>query len=1008
MTERNKEELMMKAKTKITRLCSILLTLVMLVGLLPTTALAAEATATADFDADPVSALALLNAAKTGTVDSTWDSTNNTLTLNGVNFTTTADIAVKLPDGAIIELNGENTITGGNSASEGCYGIYAEGSLTIQGTGTLNVTGGNTTGTAGGSRSCGIYTNQALTISSGTVKAYAGTSAKDSLGIYSKGNFTISGTADVTAIGGTATGGGSFGIDAEGEVIISGGEVTAIGGTGQGSDGIYSGSSKVTINGGTVMAIGGVATGGGWSVGIYAFGGKVTINGGSVTSAANYKSSDYYTFKGSVTGNDIKTISFNSNGGSGSMEAKTTADNYTLPANGFTAPAGKQFKGWKVGSEIKAVGDTIDVSGSIPTVYAQWGDVEYAVTVTNGKATVGASTDAISKAEVDATVKLTADPAPDGQVFDKWVVESGGITLADATSATTTFTMPAKAVSVKATYKAAPLSGITITTPPTKTAYTAGESFDSTGMVVTATYSDSSSAAVTGYTVSPDRALTTSDTSVTISYTEGGVTKTATQEITVNPAASTYTVSFNANGGSVTPASAVTGADGKLTSLPTPTRSGSYSFNGWYTAASGGTKVDTNYIFSADTTIYAQWTYTGGGSGGGGTITAPVSDPKNQVKVTASVSGSTATVQKIDLSKIDQAQGVTIDFTGLGRTVESAKLPTSAIKEIGATESGALTVMLTAGNVTFDTAALKAVADQAGSQITLTLTPVKTSALNASQKETVGDAPVFDLRLLGGSKAITNFKGGNVTVTLPHTLSKGQEPAGVVVYYLSNDGNPEACKTTYDAKNKLVTFTTTHFSLYFVGYKQPASKWENPFTDVAEGAWYFDSVKYVHSEGMMVGTSATKFSPDATTTRSMIVTILYRLEGEPAVSGTSSFNDVAEGKYYANAVKWAAENEIVGGYGGGVFGPDDTITREQLAAILYRYAAFKGFDMTKTADLSEFTDSGKISGYAEAPLSWANAEGLINGKGGGILDPLGNATRAEVAVMLMRYCELEK
>lgn len=247
-----------------------------------------------------------------------------------------------------------------------------------------------------------------------------------------------------------------------------------------------------------------------------------------------------------------------------------------------------------------------------------------------------------------------------------------------------------------------------------------------------------------------------------------------------------------------------------------------------------------------------------------------------------------------------------------------------------------------------------------------------------------------------------------MTVTLPHTLSKGQEPAGVVVYYLSNDGNPEACKTTYDAKNKLVTFTTTHFSLYFVGYKQPASKWENPFTDVAEGAWYFDSVKYVHSEGMMVGTSATKFSPDATTTRSMIVTILYRLEGEPAVSGTSSFNDVAEGKYYANAVKWAAENEIVGGYGGGVFGPDDTITREQLAAILYRYAAFKGFDMTKTADLSEFTDSGKISGYAEAPLSWANAEGLINGKGGGILDPLGNATRAEVAVMLMRYCELEK
>lgn len=436
---------------------------------------------------------------------------------------------------------------------------------------------------------------------------------------------------------------------------------------------------------------------------------------------------------------------------------------------------------------------------------------------------------------------------------------------------------------------------------------------------------------------------------------------------------------------------------------PDVTKTGTYDIViSGATAPAGGNYNDV--VFTAGTLTIANRPSSGGG-GYTPTITVPVSDPKNQVKVTVTVSGTTATVQKIDLSKIDQAQGVTIDFIGLGKTIESAKLPTSAIKEIGATESGALTVKLTAGSVTFDNAALKAVADQAGSQITLTLTPAKTSTLNASQKETVGDAPVFDLQLLSGSKAITDFKGGNVTVTLPHTLSKGQEPAGVVVYYLSNDGNPEACKTTYDAKSKLVTFTTTHFSLYFVGYKQPTAEWENPFTDVAEGAWYYDSIKYVYSNGMMVGTGDTKFSPDTTTTRGMIVTILYRLEGEPAVSGTSSFNDVASGRWYANAVKWAAENEIVGGYGNGNFGPEDPISREQMAAILYRYAAFKGFDMTKTADLSKFTDSGKISDWAKAALSWANAEGLINGKGGGILDPLGNATRAEVSAILYRFCE---
>ena len=168
----------------------------------------------------------------------------------------------------------------------------------------------------------------------------------------------------------------------------------------------------------------------------------------------------------------------------------------------------------------------------------------------------------------------------------------------------------------------ATLTGIKVKTAPTKLIYNEGESFDKTGMVIEATYSDSSKKDVTTYTYTPTGALTTSDTTITISYTEGSETKTCTQTITVNaapPAPTEYTITFNGNGGTPSVGTMST-AGGKLTSLPTATRSGSYSFDGWYTAASGGTQITTAYVFSANTTVYAHWTY----NGGGGSYYAPV------------------------------------------------------------------------------------------------------------------------------------------------------------------------------------------------------------------------------------------------------------------------------------------------------------------------------------------------------------------------------------------------
>lgn len=177
-----------------------------------------------------------------------------------------------------------------------------------------------------------------------------------------------------------------------------------------------------------------------------------------------------------------------------------------------------------------------------------------------------------------------------------------------------------------------------------------------------------------------------------------------------------------------------------------------------------------------------------------------------------------------------------------------------------------------------------------------------------------------------------------------------------------------------------------------------------PFADVAPASWYADAVQYVYENGMMNGTSDTLFSPDATVTRAMIVTILHRLENAPP-SAASGFTDVAAGMYYADAVDWAAANGIVNGVSETAFAPDDRITREQMAAILYRYAQFKGYDVTASADLGAYTDAAQISAYAAAAMQWANAEGLITGNTGTTLNPKGHATRAEAATILMRFCQ---
>lgn len=242
-------------------------------------------------------------------------------------------------------------------------------------------------------------------------------------------------------------------------------------------------------------------------------------------------------------------------------------------------------------------------------------------------------------------------------------------------------------------------------------------------------------------------------------------------------------------------------------------------------------------------------------------------------------------------------------------------------------------------------------------------------------------------------------KGATITITL--SPNKGYKLDKLTV----TDGSGKSVSTVKKS-DTVYTFTmpasAVKVGVSYVKATETPSK--TTFNDVSANDWFASAVDYVTGKGMMNGTADNTFSPKANTTRGMVVTVLYRLENQPSTSA-ASFTDVASGAYYANAVAWANANGIVSGYGSGKFGPNDKVTREQLAAILYRYAQYKKYDVSGANSLDGYTDVQSVSSYAVPALQWANAAGVVTGKSGSKLDPKGNATRAEVAAMLMRFCE---
>lgn len=417
----------------------------------------------------------------------------------------------------------------------------------------------------------------------------------------------------------------------------------------------------------------------------------------------------------------------------------------------------------------------------------------------------------------------------------------------------------------------------------------------------------------------------------------------------------------------------------------------------------------------------------GGGTPTATTVTVPVSGDDETVNVKVEVKGDTATITSADVDKVLEAEEVgtvTVDVSALKENVNEVVIPNEMLEKVAdavadeENTADGLEVKLPAGSVAFDADALATITEQAdGKDLTLHLDDVKVTELTSAQQEGVSDLEievVLDAYLTSGGKRISDFNGGSATVKIPYTLKEGQTAQGIVVWYVAADGTRSQVPASYDGKN--VVFTVPHFSNYVIAYdaeKAAACPKDDTcpisaFTDADPTAWYHDGVHFVLANGIMNGMGDGKFAPNDNTSRAMIVTILYRLEGEPAVTGENPFTDVADGQWYTNAVIWAAENDIVGGYGNGKFGPNDPITREQLATILYRYAQSKGQGFTGAwMFLLDYPDASEISIWADEAMHWCVMNGIINGKDGKLV-PKGDASRAEAATMLQRFCEVTK
>ena len=427
-----------------------------------------------------------------------------------------------------------------------------------------------------------------------------------------------------------------------------------------------------------------------------------------------------------------------------------------------------------------------------------------------------------------------------------------------------------------------------------------------------------------------------------------------------------------------------------------------------------------------------------GGSGGGGGSSSGGSgnnDNTNQPKekLQAPVTGESKPIQP------DKNGNAAVDNSSVQSAIDKAK---QDAKKNGTTENGiAVTVPITSAagqtsfNVTIKAQTLDLLVKENVRQFTVAIDHLvsvnigldtlkqldaasaggdiilranKVDALRSTEaKAAIETRPVYDLSLVylsGGKETpITSLNGHTISVRLSYTPAKGEQTGNLYAVYVDDAGKVEwITKSSYDASLKAVVFETGHFSVYGVGYKNPAPA----FTDI-HNHWAADNILFAASRGLLSGTSDTTFSPNTGMSRGMFVTALGRLAGiNPDSYKTGKFTDVKADAYYAPYVNWAAQNGIVEGVTATTFAPDSNINREQMAVIMANYAKKLGYDLPKTLQAVTFADNAQISSWAKNAVRAMQQAGILAGKNGNKFDPKGTATRAEVATILRRFVEI--
>ena len=901
-----------------------------------------------------------------------YDAGDNTLTLHnatikkGLDYNTSIEGGTYINGSAIgvLNLNGDAELTiqleGSNTIAEVSQGIYVlahsqstgSSSLTIKGNGSLDTSSSQT----------GIWVqsngnNAALCVENAEVTASSGVAFKNGVLVQAEDGSDVSLTVN----------GGSLTASVNANIWFQ---------FGSGTSG--SGTPTVTVsNNAIVRANGGIANNSSTSI---QYGTGNEENGGIVWNGTGG------TVYGAVTLQEDLEI--------GEGESLTISDGASLETNGKLTVNGGTLNGKPNGNVIYkvtgvnldqtaislAVGGTAALNATITPANATNQNLTWSSDNTNVATVASGTVTAVGKGSTNITVTTE-----DGQYKAVCAVtvtqpvtgvllNTGTLTLFTGDTATLTATVqPDSATNKNVTWSSDNEAVATVDNSGKITAVTAGEAN------ITVKTEDGNHSADCKVTVTQSAYSISADTTaLNFGSVYTGYTQPAAQTVTVKntgnrqvmvtlPTANDFIITagtgFTNGSASIEPSGTATFTVQPKAGLAVGTYSENITVSG-----TGGATV----------TITASFTVKQYSSGGG----TPTKTPSQQAtdKIEAAKDGSTVEIKlstgstKLDKEVFEELAGrdVTLEISlpgGVSWTVNGQDIPKNA--KLSDLDLG----------------------------VSLNTSTIPVSVINTI----TGTVDTIQLSL----KHDGEF---GFTMTLSAPLGKTNAGYWANLYYY----NEETKALEFQAASRIASdgtaeFAFSHASDYAIVIDTDSHEpVELPFTDVPEGAWYEDAAAYVYKHGLMAGTSATTFAPDVTTSRAMIATILWRMAGSPVVNYAMTYTDVAQGQWYSEAVRWATSEGVVTGYGNGLFGTNDPITREQFAAMLWRYAQTEDYDVSVGEDTNilSYTDAFDVAEYAIPAMQWACGAGVINGTGdGSTLTPQGQATRAQAAVMLMRFCE---